>query len=318
VVIEANKTTGMGPIATILVTQGRLKIGDYVVLGTVFGRVRAMFDDNGKSKTEAKPSDPVRIAGLSAVPEFGELLTIAQSEKDARDQARQNAVKSSSLNLGNLEVEGTNLPLIIKADVDGSLKAISSAIATIKLEDVSINIIKQSVGDITESDINMAMASRAMVVGFRVKINPVAQKNASNNNIVAKNYDVIYDLIDEITAAAKGSLEKELVEVEIGRLKVLQIFRRTKNQKIIGGKVNQGKIVPKAKVTLFRAGIEIGSGEINSLQRGQQQVPEVGESDECGLGIDIKHDIEPNDILVISELQEQIVRSKKEPDDSNE
>jgi translation initiation factor IF-2 len=315
VVIEAHKDPKVGPIASILIQKGVLSEGDAIIIDKVYGKIRRMEDDQGKQIDKAYPSDPVKITGLSQVPNFGEIMIVVSSEKEARNLVEKAEVeKKEKKVLGISEVaqsvrEGKikELDIILKVDADGSIAAITDSLAAISTEDVKVKIIRSAVGEITSSDVLMAAASNAIIIGFRVGVTSAAKKNAAQQNIKISNYDVIYQLIDDVYAAAAGLLEPEIVETEVGKLKILAIFTHGKNKKIIGGKVTQGYVEKGLHADIYRESEKIGEGKILNLQQAKKDTPIVEEGFEAGLELETPLEIQEGDKLLAIK-KEEIVR----------
>lgn len=318
VVIESQKDPQIGPRATILVQKGILKTGMPVIVGKVYGKIRRMKDDTGKIITEASPSDPVTIIGLSDVPGFGENLIQVESEKEAKKLVEATDQKNAQKVLGISEVaqsvrEGKlkELNIVLKCDVDGSISAIRDSLSAISSEDVKVKIIRAAVGDITETDVMMAQASGALIIGFRVNTSPAAKKIAAQQKIKISNYDVIYQLIDDVYAAASGLLEPEIVETEVGKLKVLAVFAKTKTKQVIGGKVSDGVIEKGLDVAIYRESEKIGSGKLVNLQQNKKNVSSVEEGFECGLEIETNVSIEEGDKVMAIRKEEILKKLSK-------
>lgn len=310
VVIDAHMQSGKGPIATVLVQEGTLKQNDAFVIGQTYGKVRIMENYSGKKITEASPSSPVLIAGLQDVPNFGDRLLVVGSEKEGKELTKVKTITRKVLSITEISQEIKEgkikeLKIILKADVDGSLEAIKKSLNELSTVEVKINIIHQAVGEINESDINMAVASRALVIGFRVKADTDVMNLARRENVKIQIYDIIYQLIDDLTAALSGLLEPEIVETEIGRLSVLAIFKVTKKEQIVGGKVTSGKIENSAEVRIVRDKDTIGEGKITSLQQNKKDVSEVSENFECGLKIATQTKIKVGDSLECYKTEER-------------
>jgi len=302
VVIESHMQAGRGPIATVLVQEGTLRLGDPIVIGRTYGKVRIMENYLGKKVTQAPPSTPVRIAGLEDLPNFGNRFVVVKDEKEAREMTKAKSITRKVISITELsegikEGKIKELKIVLKADVAGSLEALKNSLKNISTKEVKINIIHEGVGDISESDINMAVASDALVIGFRVKADTQVVNLARRENIKISIYDIIYQLIDDLSAALSGLLEPEVVETEIGRMEVLAVFRTTKNEKIIGGKVTTGKIENGAEVRITRNKDTIGEGKITSLEQNKKATSEVLEGFECGLKIATSVKIQVGDIL---------------------
>lgn len=316
-VIESKLDKGRGPVATLLVQNGTLKIGDPIVAGTSYGRVRAMVNDIGKRVKEAGPSMPVEITGLNEVPEAGDKFVIFDDEKTARQvgEARKekaleaSRVETSRVSLETLfeqmkEGEIKELNVIIKADVQGTVEALSSSLQKIDVEGVKVNIIHTAVGGISESDILLATASNAIIIGFNVRPNANAKKLAEEEKVDIRLYNVIYKAIEEIEAAMKGLLEPEYREKVIGQVEVRQIFKVSKVGTIAGSYVTEGKVTRDSSVRIIRDGIVIYEGEIDSLKRYKDDVREVAQGYECGITIKNFNDIKEGDIFEVYVMEE--------------
>ncbi len=296
VVIESHLAPGLGAVATVLVQQGTLKISDTLVFQTTYARIRSMENHLGKRVTEAKPSTPVRLAGLKAVPEFGEIFRLVENEKIAREmtetsQINRNIHSVKQVGLGEISeaiAEGTlkELNIIIKADTQGSLEAIKNSLAELSTAEVAIKNVNEGVGDVTESDINMAVASHALIVSFRVPVPPAIRKFAAQKGIKISSYDIIYQLIDDLFDALSGLLEPELVEIELGDFEVVKVFKSSKNGGIVGGRVTNGTVEKSSQIKIVRNGETVGEGKITRIQREQSVVDKVSAGTECGLSLD--------------------------------
>ncbi|MGA2666987.1 MAG: translation initiation factor IF-2 [Patescibacteria group bacterium] len=313
VVIESHMQAGLGPLATVLVQEGTLKLGDPVVIGRTYGKIRIMENYLSKKILTAGPSTPVQIAGLQDLPNFGDRFEVVADEKNAREMTKAKTIKRKVLSITELssdikEGKIKELNIVLKADVNGSLKAITTSLKNISTEEVKINIIHEGVGDVSESDINMALASNALVIGFRVKVDADVMNLARRENIKISIYDIIYQLIDDLAAALSGLLEPEIIETEIGRLEVLAVFKVHRNEKIIGGKVTTGQIENKTEVKITRDKDTIGEGRVENLQQNKNDVHEVLEGFECGLKVITETKILVGDIL---ECYKKEVRARK-------
>lgn len=312
VVIESHMQAGQGPLATVLVQEGTLKINEPVIIGQTYGKIRIMENYLGKKIREAGPSTPVRIAGLQDIPDFGNRFQVVDSEKTARELVSTKTIVRKVLSIGELsrdikEGKIKELKIVVKADVAGSLEAIKTSLDNISTEEVQINIIHEGVGNINESDINMALASEALVIGFRVKADTDVMNLARRENVKISIYDIIYQLLDDLTAALSGLLEPEIVETEIGRMEVLAIFKVSKNEQIIGGKVTTGKIEDKCEMKIMREKELVGVGQIVHLQQNKKDAREVLEGFEAGLKLETQTKIKVGDILECYK-KEEIVR----------
>lgn len=309
-VIEAQLDKGRGPVATLLVQNGTLRIGDIVVAGTAVGKVRAMIDDKGKQIKSAKPSIPVEILGLSEVPEGGDTFYVVSDERKAREvvearkfkakQEAQNARKAVSLeNLFEHIEEGKmkNLDIIVKADVQGSVEAVRQSLERITNEEVKVNVIHGAVGAVTESDVMLASASNAIIVGFNVRPTPGAVTSAEDNDIDIRLYRVIYDAIEDIEAAMKGMLAPKFRESVIGHVEIRTTFKVSGVGTIGGAYVTDGKIQRGSQVRVVRDGIVIHEGLLGSLKRFKDDVKEVASGYECGVSIEKFNDIKEGDVI---------------------
>lgn len=317
IVIEARLDKGKGPVATILVQSGTLKRGDAVLVGVVSGRVRAMLDENGKAVTEAGPSIPVEIQGLSEVPVAGESMLVISDEKKAREialfrQGKFRAVKLAKQQAATLEnmfeqmAEGEvrMLPLIIKADVQGSCEAIAHTLQKLSTEEVKVNLIHTGVGAISESDINLALASKAIVIGFNTRADVAARKLAESSGVDIRYYNIIYEMVDAIKAALSGMRAPEQKEVILGMVDVRQVFVISKIGTIAGCYVTSGIIKRNAQVRVLRNNVVIHTGELDSLKRFKDDVKEVRANFECGLSLRNFNDLQVGDQLEVFEIIE--------------
>jgi len=305
-VIEAQLDKARGPVATLLVQTGTLRVGDMLLAGEHYGRVRALFDERGRRLSEAGPSKPVQVLGLSGVPDVGERFYVLEEEALARDMAHRRAELrkeherrrlSASILEGVASGQAKQLNLIVKADVSGSLEAITDALVKLSTSEVQVNIIHRAVGQITDSDVLLAKASHALIVGFQVRPSHTARQLAKQNNVEIRLYNVIYDIIDEIKGALSGMLAPIIQEQTIGTAEVRQIFKIPKVGTVAGCKVVEGKILRGAKAHLIREGVVLYTSSIASLKRFKDDVKEVAEGLECGLTLEGFQDIKPGDII---------------------
>jgi translation initiation factor IF-2 len=309
-VIEAEVERAKGVLATFLVQNGTLNVGDVVVVGTAYGRLRAMFDPRGNRVRKAAPSDPVSVMGLNDVPQAGDLFQVVDSDREARaiveerklSQASAAASQKTTLSLEQLfdryqAGEVRELRLIIKADVQGSLEPIVSSLQDMKTGDISINILHAETGNISESDIMLATASRAIVIGFNVEADTAAQRLAESEGISIRRYNIIYRLTEDIEKALKGMLEPEIKETTIGRAEVRQVFRISKVGNIAGCRVVEGELRRNAHLRVLRNGQEIHKGDVASLRHLQDDVREVRAGFECGVALKGFSEFQPGDIL---------------------
>jgi translation initiation factor IF-2 len=317
IVIEARLDKGKGPVATILVQSGTLKRGDAVLVGVVSGRVRAMLDENGKAINEAGPSIPVEIQGLSEVPIAGESVLVLTDEKKAREialfrQGKFRAVKLAKQQAATLEnmfeqmAEGEvrMLPLIIKTDVQGSCEAIAHALQKLSTDEVKVNLIHSAVGAISESDINLALASKAIAIGFNTRADVAARKLAESAGVDVRYYNVIYEMVDDIKAALSGMRAPEKKEVILGMVEVRQVFVISKIGTVVGCYVTSGVIKRNSQVRVLRNNVVIHTGELDSLKRFKDDVKEVRSNFECGLSLRNFNDLEVGDQLEAFEIIE--------------
>jgi translation initiation factor IF-2 len=316
-VIESRLDKGRGPVATVLVQSGTLKRGDVVLAGSSFGRVRAMLDENGKPVAEAGPSIPVEIQGLSDVPAAGDELIVLGDERKAREIAlyRQGKFRDTKLarqqaakleNMFETVGEGVvrTLPLIIKSDVQGSQEALTHALTRLSTDEVKVQVVHAQVGGITESDINLAIASKAVVIGFNVRADQSARKLAETSGIDIRYYNIIYDAVDEVKAALSGLLAPEQREQVLGMVEIRQIFRVPKIGTVAGCMVLDGVVKRSASARLLRDNVVIWTGELDSLKRFKDDVKEVKAGFECGLSLKGYDDIKERDQLEIFEVTE--------------
>ena len=319
-IIESRVRKGQGPVGTVLVQRGTLKIGDYFVMGSIHGRIRAMFDESGNAMLEAGPSIPVEISGLSNVPEVGEIFVILEDEKKARQIAeeREHKLRAETImddqktSLDNLfskieEGQANELRLILKGDVQGSVEALKSSLEQIGDERISPRFLLCSVGNVTETDITLASASDAIIVGFNVKMDAKAKEIRAVEGVDVRLYDVIYNALDDVKAAMEGLLEPEIREEILGHLEVRQVFSAGKNGIVVGGLVTDGKLFRNAMIRVLRKEESIFEGSIISLKRFKDDVQEVAQNYECGMVLDFT-EIEDGDIV---EAYEQIEESAR-------
>jgi translation initiation factor IF-2 len=307
-IVEAQLDKNRGAVATVIVQTGTLRVGDVIVVGETFGKVRALENDEGKRVTKAGPSSAVVVLGLSAVPEAGDILRVVADEKEARTmvEARQAEAATKGGESGRATLEdlyrqiqagqAKELRIILKADVSGSLGAITHALDQLNQDEIRINVLHEGAGDITDNDIMLASASDAIIVGFNTKITETARRAAEAEGVDVRQYDIIYKLTDDITAALQGLLEPEIVEVVEGRAEVRQIFRVGKSTVIAGCFVTDGRIV-RGGARVWRNGKTIATDRIESLRRFRDDVREVLANYECGIGLANFHDLEEGDII---------------------
>jgi len=303
-IIESHIDKGEGPVATVLISAGTLKTGDFVEIGKVFGKIRVMKDFQGRNVNEAPPSMPVKILGLKCVAAVGDVLKVISDKRLLKQKMRECRlirVKPSLTSKKTEEEKEQTLgyPIILKADVLGSQGAIIESLAKINKPGVTIKIIKKGLGAINEVDIEEAFAAKAAIIGFHVKILPTVEKLAKEKNVEIKLYEVIYKLLEDLEQKLIELTKPEIIREELGKIKILKIFRKTKNEQIVGGKVMVGKVINNTKVKIIRNDEIIGFNDLVQLQSGRQDVNEVIIGQECGLKIIGKNIIEEGDILEI-------------------
>jgi translation initiation factor IF-2 len=316
VIIESRLDRGRGPVATALVRSGTLHEGDAVVVGAYSGRIRALVDPAGKKVREAGPSDPVEILGLGGVPGAGDVLVAVSDERKARqiaqmrverERAKVKAATRVTLESLHKQIETgevKELRLVLKADVQGSVEALGEAVERLSTDEVKLKVIHASVGTINESDVMLASASNAIVIGFNVKADSKAQSQAQANGVDVRHYNVIYDMINDVKAALAGMLAPEIRETVLGRAQVRQIFVISKLGPVAGSYVQEGKVVRGGKVRVKRGDTLVGEGTVTSLRRFKDDVREVLVGLECGIGVDAVKGIQPGDILEVYTTEE--------------
>lgn len=316
-VIEAKLDKGRGPIATILVQNGTLRTGDVVIAGTAIGRVRVMLNDRGEKVEEAGPSVPVEITGLAEVPSAGDIFNAVEDERLARELVEQRRHEQKEevfqsyhkVTLENLfdqiaEGEMKELPIIVKADVAGSVEAVKQSLEKITNEEVRVRVIHGAVGAVSESDVMLASASNAIIVGFNVRPDPVAKAKADLDGVDIRLYRIIYDAIEEIGTAMKGMLAPKYRDIELGRAEVRQVMVITNVGKVAGCYVLEGKIARNANIRIVRDGIIVADDKLGSLKRFKDDVKEVATGYECGMNLTKFTDIKEGDIFEAYEVEE--------------
>ncbi|TFZ00877.1 translation initiation factor IF-2 [Ramlibacter henchirensis] len=316
-VIEAQLDKGRGPVATVLVQSGTLKVGDVVLAGQTYGRVRAMLDENGKTIKSAGPSIPVEIQGLTEVPQAGDEFMVLTDERRAREIATYRAGKFRNTKLAKQQAaklenmfsdmtagEVKTLPIIVKADVQGSQEALSQSLVKLSTEEVKVQLVYAAVGGISESDINLAIASKAVIIGFNVRADAGARKLAEGNGIDIRYYNIIYDAVDDLKAAMSGMLAPEKREEVIGTAEIRTVFVASKIGTVAGSYVTSGVVTRSAHFRLLRDNVVVYTGEIESLKRMKDDVREVKEGFECGIKLKNYNDIKEGDQLEVFEIKE--------------
>ncbi|MBR0575497.1 translation initiation factor IF-2 [Proteiniclasticum sp. BAD-10] len=315
-VIESQLDKGRGPVATLLVQKGTLNVGDSILVGSTYGRIRAMFDDKGKKIKSAGPSIPVEVLGLSEVPVAGDKFNEVKDEKTARGMAEARKIKEKSLQQSSMRVsledlysqvkEGKiqELPIIIKADVQGSIEALRGSLEKLSTDEIKVRVIHGGVGAITETDISLAAASNAVVIGFNVRPDNNAQAVAEKEKVYVKTYRVIYNALDDVKSAMIGMLSPDIKEVIQGRVEIRQTYKVSNVGTIAGCYVLTGKITRNSEVRVLRGGVIIHEGHLASLKRFKDDAKEVNAGYECGLSIDKFNDLREGDIIEAFYMEE--------------
>ena len=317
VVVESRLDKGRGPVATLLVQNGTLKKGDIVLAGTCYGRARALLDENGQQVNDAGPSIPVEILGLNGTPEAGDNFMVVESEKKAREvaefrenkmkelvQQRQQAAKLDALFSGMGEGQVANLNVVVKTDVRGSLEAIVASLQKLATDEVRVNVVSSGVGGITETDATLAVASGAVMFGFNVRADNAAKKVVENNGVDMRYYSVIYDLLDDVKQAMAGLLAPELREEITGIAEVRDVFNSPKFGQIAGCMVIDGVVYRHKKIRVLRDNVVVYEGELESLRRFKDDVAEVRQGMECGIGVKNYQDVRPGDQIEVFDVRE--------------
>ncbi len=309
-VVEAKLDKGRGPVATVLVQDGALHVGDPIICGTIYGKVRAMVDDKGKRINKAGPSTPVEVLGLTEVPEAGDVLQVASDERAARQLSEKRTVKRREVELKKgvkvsledlfsqiQEGEIKDLNIIIKADVQGSVEALRESLNKLENNEVRVQVIHGGVGAVNESDVMLASASNAIIIGFNVRPEPNARKMAERENVEIRQYRVIYEAIEHVKAAMTGMLEPEFKEVILGQAEVRNLFKVSRLGTIAGCHVMEGKITRNADIRIIRDGIVIHEGKMETLKRFKDDVREVVTGYDCGILMEKFNDYKEGDII---------------------
>ncbi|GAB4299509.1 MAG: translation initiation factor IF-2 [Myxococcota bacterium] len=316
VVIESKLDKGRGPVATVLVQDGTLKKGDWVIAGVNYGRVRLLVDDKGANIDSAPPSTPVELLGISAVPDAGEDFYVVANERTAKElvehrisKQREKAQEAQRVSLDELFTqmqagEKKELKLVIKSDVQGTSEALTQALEKIATDEAAVKVIHKGVGAITENDVMLAAAANGIIIGFRVRPDSQAKKEAEKQKIDIRIFNIIYDAVEQITAAVKGLSEPKMEEILLGRAEVREVFSIPKVGKVAGVAVIDGKVLRNAHLRLIRDNVQICEGKISSLKRFKNDVREVTQGFECGIGIENWSDIQKGDIIEAYEIKE--------------
>src|SRR5712672_2148160 len=317
VVLEAKLEHGRGAVATVLIQSGTLRVGDIFVAGSEWGRVRALIDDRGQSQREAGPSTPVEVLGLNGTPLAGDDFVVAENESRARDiadfrQRRRRDASAATGARGTLEQMfsqiaagvAKELPVVVKSDVQGSLEAIVGSLEKISTSEVSMRVLHSAVGGINESDVILAKASNAVIIGFNVRANPQARELARRDSVEIRYYSIIYDLIDDMRKALSGLLAPALRERLLGNASIREVFNITRVGKVAGCMVTEGSVRRGAKVRLLRDNVVIHEGSLKTLKRFKDEVREVNQGYECGMAFENYHDIQVGDVIECFEIEE--------------
>jgi len=317
VVVEAKLDKGRGPVATVLVRRGTLSVGDIVVAGDKWGKIRALTDYRGRNVESAGPAEPVEVLGLTGAPEPGDDMAVVPTEARAREVAeyRERKIKEKRMavqgrtSLEDMmtqlkESEADELAVLIKADVQGSAEALAQALEKLSTDEVAARVIHSGVGGITESDVILAQASRAFIIGFNVRANKQAREHAARDGVELRYYSIIYDAIDDVKAALSGMLSPDLRETFLGNAEILETFNVSKVGRVAGCRVTEGKVRRGAKVRLIRDNVVIHEGDLSTLKRFKDEVKEVDAGQECGMGFANYQDIQVGDIIECFEVEE--------------
>jgi translation initiation factor IF-2 len=316
-VIEARLERGRGAVATLLVQRGTIHVGEIFVAGTEWGRVRALINDRGENMVAAGPATPVEVLGLQGTPMAGDTFVVVENEARAREitefrRRRQREAQAATTGRGTLEQmfskiaagETKELPVVVKADVQGSLEAITASLSKLGTDEVSVRILHAAVGGINESDVTLARASQAMIIGFNVRANPQAREMARRDNVDIRYYSIIYNVVDDIKAALSGLLAPAVREKFLGYAEIRQVFSISKVGKIAGCMVTEGIVKRGAKVRLLRDNVVIHEGALKTLKRFKDEVREVREGYECGMAFESYQDIQEGDVIECYEMEE--------------
>jgi translation initiation factor IF-2 len=320
IIVEAKLSKGMGPVATVLVHNGTLRVGDSFVVGSIAGRVRALINDRGKRVKEAGPAHPVEVLGLPDVPHAGDIFQVYESEKEAKAIADQRAQAEREQKLSTrrggvtlqtfyhrIQEGQKELPVVIKADVKGSSEAIEQALSGLneRTEGVTIRVLLSGNGDVSETDVNLAAASGAMVIGFNVKTDDRAARAADDQGVEVRSYSIIYKMIEDLEKAMQGMLEPEMETVKIGQAEIRAIFKVGKASIIAGAYVTEGKMQRNADVKVLRGGSVIFEGKFDALKRFKDDVREVATGYECGVSFEKFTDLQEGDVVEAYVTQEK-------------
>lgn len=317
VIIESHLEVGRGPVATILVQSGTLRVGDVIVAGGTYAKVRSLGDYRGKQIKEATPGMPAVVTGFKAVPDFGHMFVQVADEKTAKEQStssrRQTSIKSMVAKKIGLEElhsaisagETDELNVIVKADVQGSLESLLDSLATLRSSEVAVKVVSSGVGDISENDISTAGAAGALVIGFNVSLSSAVKQLANREKVTVQLYHVIYELLDDLRGLLSRMLKPETIETQVATLKILGVFKTTKTMVICGGEVTDGKVANNLQLRIRRGKEVIGEGTITNLQKDKQDAKEVVQGEQCGMSVATATSIEVNDVLEFFTTEER-------------
>lgn len=315
VVIESHQETGLGSVATLLVQNGTLHVGDYVVMGQSYGKIRSMTNYLGERIKEALPSTPVQISGLTTTPEFGDTFVVVSSEKQARElilttqAAPSRFTTAADISQAIAEGRIDTLNIVLKADAQGSIEALRTSIQKLTQPGVKALIVHGAIGDITLSDVQLAAASQAIVVGFNVAFSPNIKRAAQNMGVTVSTHTIIYELLDRLDIIMKGLVKIEKIQSERGRLKVKKLFRATKEMQIVGGEIAQGVALYPATTKIMREGEEVGTGKILAIQKGPEAVNELEAGQDCGVSVQTSDKIAEGDVLIFF-VEEEVIAAE--------
>lgn len=310
VVIESHLDTGRGPVATVLVNNGLLKVGDFIVTGTTYAKVRNLEDFHGKRIKQASPGMPAVVTGFKAVPAFGDIFQAVASEQQAkqatltasRHASIKSMVKVKKIGVDELKDAITagqvnELNVVVKADVQGSLESLQESLATLRNEEVALKVVSSGVGNISESDVNQAKAGRAIIVGFNVVLSSAVKQLADREGVKVRLYKVIYELLDDMRDILGQMLKPEVIETTVATLEILGVFKVTKDAVVCGGQVKSGKVEPKLKIRVLRGKEVLGTASMNELQKNKQAAKEIVEGEQCGMKLATDVAVEVGDVL---------------------
>ncbi|HSE61964.1 MAG TPA: translation initiation factor IF-2 [Candidatus Saccharimonadales bacterium] len=319
-VIESHMEQGRGAVVGLLIEHGTLRAGSFIVAGGAYAKIRTLQDYAGRPIKEAGPSTPATVTGFKMLPEFGDRFTAVASEKEARQRSTQNATESKEdvqssavsssdlLQLMNRRKEKQLIPVIVKADVQGSLTSVADSLKLLENDEVALRIISSGVGNISENDVRMAQSSQAIIYGFNIQLPPAVKRQAQRDKVPVRIFRIIYELIDDAKQSLEQMLAPEVVETEIGKLVIKGIFKTTKDEVICGGEVTKGKIEPRLLTRVLRDGEQIAEAEVGNVQRNHQEAKEVFEGEMCGLQLKTKGKLQINEGDKLEFFKRELVR----------